>query len=231
MLRPHPIGKPICAAREPKRKSPGVTSRELAECDGNAVPCIDGGDDEGNIHDFLFRKMGFQGIVFFVGGMGGGNMGEGFRPVERGAFLIIKQGRLMPCRKLVETGLGFAIFPRFFRMVINAEDAAVNLGNPDFQKVAQLCFDGCGGEIFRDRSEIPERFRSDLIVVEPHGGNITDGSRKGITKLFHVEQSIHRQIAMLRFVHIGNGLEVFTGNMECYKLFAAKEIKNRFVKS
>ena len=84
---------------------------------------------------FFFGEMGAHGSVVGIADRVVGQAGEGFRPLQRGAFFVTEQGGFAPDGQVVKAQFALAVQFGFFDMHINAEDAAVDLRDADFDEV------------------------------------------------------------------------------------------------
>jgi hypothetical protein len=66
-----------------------ILTRHRAQADGNAIPSIDGGDGQRQIHQLLFIEMLADLLVHFVRRVVVGNKGQCVRPGEGGPFAVV----------------------------------------------------------------------------------------------------------------------------------------------
>jgi hypothetical protein len=64
------------------------SSRQLAKRDRKAVPCVDGGDQQRQIDQFLVVEVRAYGLPHGVGDVVVRHQRERFGPFERGAFTV-----------------------------------------------------------------------------------------------------------------------------------------------
>lgn len=116
--------------------------------DGQTIPHIDGGSENGKVHDFFFAEMRFHFFIDVIGDVSFGNQGHSFDPGEGGAFSFGVKGRLAPGIQGIQALLGLAEGAGIFRMHVNAIGAAVDLRGAQLQQVELFVIEATGGEIF-----------------------------------------------------------------------------------
>jgi hypothetical protein len=109
-----------------------------AEADGEAVPGVDGGDEEGEVGELFVGKVGADAFVDGVVGVGLGDEGEGFGPFEGGTFLGGITGIFAPGVEGVETVLGLAEGAEVLPMHVDTVGATVDLRGAEFDEVHEV---------------------------------------------------------------------------------------------
>src|SRR6266436_19243 len=138
-----------------------------AHRDGQAVPHINGGRENGKVHDLFFAEVSLHFFVDGVGDVRLGNKGHGFDPRQRGAFPVgVKRG-FAPGIQLIEALFGLPERAGVFRMHVNAISAAVDLRSAQLQQVEQLVFEAARGKIFFQPIHSSLGFGSKFQVVNP----------------------------------------------------------------
>jgi hypothetical protein len=136
---------------------------EGAQADGDAVPGVHEGDDEGEVNDLGFGEMGLEAVVNLVGGVGGGDVDEGLGPGEGGFFAVVEERALVPGGEAIEALLGFAFGAGLGGVKVAAIDAAVDLGDAEFDERAKFGVDG--GELLAGVAEEVNGRAVELVLV------------------------------------------------------------------
>src|SRR6266404_4888007 len=138
-----------------------------AHRDGQAVPHINGGRENGKVHDLFFAEVLLHFFVDGIRDVRFGNEGHGFDPRQRGAFPVgVKRG-FAPGIQLIEALFGLPERAGVFRMHVNAISAAVDLRSAQLQQVEQLVFEAARGKIFFQPIHSSLGFGSEFQVVNP----------------------------------------------------------------
>ena len=126
---------------------------DVAEADGNAVPCVHQPDDEGELDHFLGGKMLRHIRVNIVGNMRLSYERHGFGPGERSLFPGIEERDLPPHREAIEALLIFPELAGFGRVEVHAVGAAVDLRHTQFHEGFEFSIGKRGLELRADSGE------------------------------------------------------------------------------
>src|SRR6266436_4319256 len=138
-----------------------------AHRDSQAVPHIDGGRENGKVHDFFFAEVLLHFFIDGIGDVRFGNESHGFDPRQRGAFPVGVKRSFAPGIQLIEALFGLSKRAGVFRMHVNAISAAVDLRSAQFQQVEQLVFEAARGKIFFQPIHSSLCLGSQFQVVNP----------------------------------------------------------------
>src|SRR6266852_2353695 len=138
-----------------------------AHRDGQAVPHIDGGRENGKVYDLFLAEVLLHFFVDGIRDVRFGNEGHGFDPRQRSAFPFGVQRGFAPGIQLIEALFGLSKRAGVFRMHVNAISAAVDLRRAQLQQVEQLVFEAARGKIFFQPIHSSLGLGSKFHVVNP----------------------------------------------------------------
>src|SRR5258708_3484768 len=98
-----------------------------AEADDKAVPRVDGGNREGEVHQFFVGKMRLDAFIDLVRDMIVGNQSESLGPFQRCSLSLSVKWRFSPGGKQIDTLLTLSSRAGIFRVHIDAIGTSINL--------------------------------------------------------------------------------------------------------
>jgi hypothetical protein len=143
-----------------------VMTREGAGRDGEAVPEIDHAEHQDEVDDFFFREIVFQIGIDVVGRVSFRNQRHSFRPGQRGALAVGKEGSLAPGFKRVQALLGFTRGASVDRMHVEAVRAAVDLRGAHFDEVHEFWVETAFGDVLFEAEQVPEWLLREFSLVD-----------------------------------------------------------------